>query len=47
MKFALKAHRPGETDLGPGVWDIPSRRVPPLKEMERLVELADTRAGRP
>ena len=33
-------------DIGPGVWDIHSPRVPPVEEMERLLELAEARVGR-
>jgi len=33
-------------DIGPGVWDIHSPRVPSTEEIERLLELAEARVGR-
>ena len=33
-------------DIGPGVYDIHSPRVPSADEMERLIELAEERVGR-
>jgi 5-methyltetrahydropteroyltriglutamate--homocysteine methyltransferase len=33
-------------DVGPGVYDIHSPRVPPVDEIERLLELAEARIGR-
>ncbi|MGI8844712.1 MAG: 5-methyltetrahydropteroyltriglutamate--homocysteine S-methyltransferase [Thermoleophilaceae bacterium] len=33
-------------DIGPGVWDIHSPRVPSADEMERLLHLAEARVGR-
>jgi 5-methyltetrahydropteroyltriglutamate--homocysteine methyltransferase len=33
-------------DIGPGVWDIHSPRVPSADEIERLLELAEARVGR-
>jgi 5-methyltetrahydropteroyltriglutamate--homocysteine methyltransferase len=33
-------------DIGPGVWDIHSPRVPSVDEIERLLELAEARVGR-
>jgi len=33
-------------DIGPGVYDIHSPRVPSVEELEHLVELAETRIGR-
>ena len=35
---------PGE--IGPGIWDIHSPRVPPVEELEQLLELAERRIGR-
>jgi 5-methyltetrahydropteroyltriglutamate--homocysteine methyltransferase len=35
---------PGQ--IGPGVYDIHSPRVPPVEEMESLLELAEERIGR-
>jgi 5-methyltetrahydropteroyltriglutamate--homocysteine methyltransferase len=33
-------------DIGPGVYDIHSPRIPSVEEIERLLELAETRIGR-
>jgi 5-methyltetrahydropteroyltriglutamate--homocysteine methyltransferase len=33
-------------DIGPGVYDIHSPRVPPVAEIERLLELAEAHVGR-
>jgi 5-methyltetrahydropteroyltriglutamate--homocysteine methyltransferase len=35
---------PGE--IGPGLWDIHSPRVPPVEELEQLLDLAERRIGR-
>jgi 5-methyltetrahydropteroyltriglutamate--homocysteine methyltransferase len=35
---------PGE--IGPGIWDIHSPRVPTVEELEQLLELAEQRIGR-
>ncbi len=35
---------PGE--IGPGIWDIHSPRVPPVEELAQLLELAERRIGR-
>jgi 5-methyltetrahydropteroyltriglutamate--homocysteine methyltransferase len=42
--FAGELEYPNE--IGPGVYDIHSPRVPSVEEMERLLELAEARVGR-
>ena len=43
---AFTSSRPYPNDIGPGVYDIHSRRVPSVEEIERLLELAESRIGR-
>jgi len=43
---AFTSARPYPNDIGPGVYDIHSPRVPSVDEIERLLELAEARVGR-
>jgi len=43
---AFTSSRPYPNDIGPGVYDIHSRRLPSVEEIERLLELAESRIGR-
>ena len=43
---AFSSSRPYPNDIGPGVYDIHSPRVPSVEEIERLLELAEARVGR-
>lgn len=43
---AFTSEHPYPNDIGPGVYDIHSPRVPPVEEIERLLELAEARVGR-
>jgi 5-methyltetrahydropteroyltriglutamate--homocysteine methyltransferase len=43
---AFAGDRPYPNDIGPGVYDIHSPRVPSTEEIERLLELAEERVGR-
>jgi 5-methyltetrahydropteroyltriglutamate--homocysteine methyltransferase len=43
---AFTSAQPYPNDIGPGVYDIHSPRVPSVDEVERLLELAEARVGR-
>ena len=43
---AFTSAQPYPNDIGPGVYDIHSPRVPSVEEIERLLELAEARVGR-
>lgn len=43
---AFTSDHPYPNDIGPGVYDIHSPRVPSVEEIERLLELAEARIGR-
>jgi 5-methyltetrahydropteroyltriglutamate--homocysteine methyltransferase len=43
---AFTSSRPYPNDIGPGIYDIHSPRVPSVEEIERLLELAEARVGR-
>jgi len=43
---AFTSSNPYPNDIGPGVYDIHSPRVPTVDEIERLLELAEARLGR-
>jgi 5-methyltetrahydropteroyltriglutamate--homocysteine methyltransferase len=43
---AFTTAQPYPNDIGPGVYDIHSPRVPSVEEIERLLELAEARIGR-
>ena len=43
---AFTSQHPYPNDIGPGVYDIHSPRVPSVEEIERLLELAEARIGR-
>ncbi|MDP2711182.1 MAG: 5-methyltetrahydropteroyltriglutamate--homocysteine S-methyltransferase [Solirubrobacteraceae bacterium] len=43
---AFTSSQPYPNDIGPGVYDIHSPRVPSVEEIERLLELAEARVGR-
>lgn len=43
---AFTSSHPYPNDIGPGVYDIHSPRVPSVEEIERLLELAEARVGR-
>ncbi|CAN5581485.1 5-methyltetrahydropteroyltriglutamate--homocysteine S-methyltransferase [soil metagenome] len=43
---AFTSAQPYPNDIGPGVYDIHSPRVPSVDEIERLLELAEARVGR-
>jgi 5-methyltetrahydropteroyltriglutamate--homocysteine methyltransferase len=43
---AFTSSHPYPHDIGPGVYDIHSPRVPSVQEIERLLELAEARVGR-
>jgi 5-methyltetrahydropteroyltriglutamate--homocysteine methyltransferase len=43
---AFTSTQPYPNDIGPGVYDIHSPRVPSVEEIERLLEVAEARVGR-